>query len=366
MVDSTNAEVPGFTTSERELTPAIDEVFRAAPRRVVVSSFASHIHRIQQVLHASHASGRRVGFVGRSMVRNMAIAQDLGYLQVPEGLVVSLQELDRLPDRQVALVCTGSQGEPMAALARMVQRDHLIRLAEGDTVLLASSLIPGNESAIYTLINDLSRLGAHVVHSGNAHVHVSGHASAGELAYVFNIVRPRHVLPVHGEWRHQANAAIAARTGVAPDRILLGEDGTVVDLLDGRAEVVGSVPAAHVYVDGDTVGGATEQTLTDRRTLAQGGVVTVLAIIDVATGRLAESPDIVVKGFVQAEFGAAEVEQVITDALARPKPARKGSGGGPLTSRQAEQVIERAVHGWLRKRVRRVPLIIVMVVEEDG
>jgi ribonuclease J len=183
LTDSTNAEVPGFTTSERELNPAIEQVMRTAPRRVIVSSFASHVHRIQQVLDAAHQYGRKVAFVGRSMVRNMGIARELGYLKVPAGLIVSTQELEKLPDHQVTLVCTGSQGEPMAALSRMANRDHMIRIGEGDTVLLASSLIPGNENAIYRLINGLTRWGANVVHKGNAKVHVSGHASAGELVY---------------------------------------------------------------------------------------------------------------------------------------------------------------------------------------
>ncbi len=164
MADSTNAEVPGFTTSEKELTPAIETVFRTAPRRVIVSSFASHVHRIQQVLDAAHKHGRKVAFVGRSMVRNMKIAGDLGYLKIPQGLVVDLKQLEKLPDQKIALVCTGSQGEPMAALSRMANRDHVIRIGEGDTVLLASSLIPGNENAIYRVINGLTRWGANVVH----------------------------------------------------------------------------------------------------------------------------------------------------------------------------------------------------------
>ena len=215
--DSTNAEVPGFTTSEKDLTPAIEQVFRTCPGRVIVSSFASHVHRIQQVLDAARDHGRKVAFVGRSMVRNMGIARDLGYLNIPDGLVVDLKQLEKLPANKITLICTGSQGEPMAALSRMANRDHPIRVTEGDTVLLASSLIPGNENAIYRVINELTRWGANVVHKGNAKVHVSGHASAGELVYCYNIVKPANVLPVHGEWRHlRANADLAIRTGVAP------------------------------------------------------------------------------------------------------------------------------------------------------
>ncbi len=242
--DSTNAEVPGFTTGERELAPAIDEVFRIAPRRIIVSSFASHVHRIQQVLDAADRHGRKVAFVGRSMVRNMGLARDLGYLKVPDRLIVDLKVLEKLPDNQITLICTGSQGEPMAALSRMANRDHMIRIGEGDTVLLASSLIPGNENAIYRVINSLIRWGATVVHKGNAKVHTSGHASAGELVYCYNIVRPRHVMPVHGEWRHlTANGALAIKTGVPANRVLLADDGVVIDLVNGRASITGKVPA---------------------------------------------------------------------------------------------------------------------------
>ena len=247
MTDSTNAEVPGFTTSEREITPAIEAVFRNASRRVIVACFSSHVHRVQQVLDAAHDSGRKVAMVGRSMLRNMGIAEDLGYLKVPQGVLVDLKKLTDYPDNKIVLICTGSQGEPMAALSRMANRDHKIEVGVGDTVLLASSLIPGNENAVYRIINGLMRLGAEVVHKGNAHVHVSGHASAGELLYCYNIVRPRNVMPVHGEWRHLvANADLAVKTGVPRQRVVLAEDGVVVDLVKGEANIVGAVPCGYV------------------------------------------------------------------------------------------------------------------------
>ena len=208
-----------------------------------MASFASHVHRIQQILDAAHEYGRRVAFVGRSMVRNMGIARDLGYLKVPPGLVVDVKTLDDLPDDEVVLVCTGSQGEPMAALSRMANRDHQIRIVQGDTVILASSLIPGNENAVYRVINGLTRWGANVVHKGNAKVHVSGHASAGELLYFYNICKPRNLMPVHGEWRHlRANAELGALTGVPHDRIVIAEDGVVVDLVEGRRKIVRQGP----------------------------------------------------------------------------------------------------------------------------
>ena len=297
--DSTNAEVPGFTTPSGSWRPAIQEVFRTAPRRIIVSSFASHVHRIQQVLDAAHDHGRKVAFVGRSMVRNMGIARDLGYLKMPKGLVVDLKVLEKLADDKITLVCTGSQGEPMAALSRMANRDHMIRVGKGDTVLLASSLIPGNENAIYRVINSLTRWGANVVHKGNAKVHVSGHASAGELVYCYNIVRPSNVMPVHGEWRHlTANGELAVRTGVPAENVVLAEDGVVVDLVDGQAKVTGKVAAGLVYVDGMTVGGATEASLKDRRTLGEEGFITIVALVDADTGKLTEPPEFLARGFV--------------------------------------------------------------------
>jgi ribonuclease J len=358
LVDSTNAEVPGFTVSEGELVPAIENVFRTARKRVIVSSFASHVHRIQQVLDTAHAHGRKVAFVGRSMVRNMGIAAELGYLDIPTGLVVDLKVLEKLPADQVCLVCTGSQGEPMAALSRMANRDHVIRITEGDTVLLASSLIPGNENAIYRVINELTRWGADVVHKGNAKVHVSGHASAGELVYCYNLVRPRNVMPVHGEWRHlRANGDLALRTGVHPKGVVIAEDGVVVDLVGGRVTISGKVPAGNVYVDGTDVGGVTEAALKDRRTLAEEGVITVVAIVDADSGRLVEPPDFLARGFPHDETMFDDVVPLIEKALARA--AEEGVG----TAVQLEQLIARAVGGWAHRSHRRSPMIIPVVVD---
>ena len=358
LTDSTNAEVPGFTTSERDLAPAIEDVFRNAPRRIIVSSFASHVHRIQQVLDAAHHHDRKVAFVGRSMVRNMGIARDLGYLQIPPGLVVELRALEKLPDNKVTLICTGSQGEPMAALSRMANRDHMIRIGPGDTVLLASSLIPGNENAIYRVINSLIRWGAHVVHKGNAKVHVSGHASAGELVYCYNIVRPVHVMPVHGEWRHlQANGELAIRTGVPAANVVLADDGVVVDLVDGHASITGKVPAGYVFVDGMTVGGATEASLKDRRTLAEEGFVTIVAMVDADTGQLTEQPEFIARGFVHDDKTFITVVPLIEAALA--KAAAEGIGA----QRQLEQIIHRTVSRWAHQTYRRSPFILPIVID---
>jgi ribonuclease J len=358
LVDSTNAEVPGFTVSEGELSPAIEAVFRTTPGRVIVSSFASHVHRIQQVLDAARDHGRKVAFVGRSMVRNMGIAAELGYLNIPKGLVIDLKQLERLPANQIALICTGSQGEPLAALSRMANRDHPIRVTEGDTVLLASSLIPGNENAIYRVINELTRWGANVVHKGNAKVHVSGHASAGELAYCYNIVQPSSVLPVHGEWRHlRANADIAIRTGVDAKRALIGHDGAVIDLVDGQASITGTVPAGLVYVDAMTVGGATEESLHVRRTLAEEGVITIVCIVDPDTGKLTEEPDYLAHGFEHEPGDFAKATPAIQKALTT------ATKEGIEDIEQVEELVRRAMSTWVHRQARRSPLIIPVIVD---
>jgi ribonuclease J len=358
MVDSTNAEVPGFTTPEKDIAPAIDKVFRHARRRIIVACFSSHIHRVQQVLDAAEKTGRKVAMVGRSMVRNMTIAADLGYLHVPDGVLVDVKRLDHFPDDQVVLICTGSQGEPMAALSRMANRDHRIDVGEGDTVLMASSLIPGNENAVYRVINGLMRLGADVVHKGNARVHVSGHASAGELLYCYNIVGPRNVMPVHGEWRHLvANAELAVQTGVDRDNVVLAEDGVVVDLVDGRARVVGAVPCGYTYVDGSSVGEFDEALLKDRRILRDEGFISVIVVMDAATGKIAAGPEIHARGFAEDDEIFKQVRPKIEQALA------EATGKGVTDTQQLEKVVRRAVGGWVGGKIRRRPMIIPVVIE---
>lgn len=358
LTDSTNAEVPGFTTPEREIASAIDKVFRHAERRIIVACFSSHVHRVQQVLDAAEKAGRKVAFVGRSMVRNMGIAAELGYLKVPDGLLVDFKRLGDLPDDEVVLISTGSQGEPMAALSRMANRDHKIEVGPGDTVLMASSLIPGNENAVYRVINGLMRLGATVVHKGNAKVHVSGHASAGELLYVYNIVRPRNVMPVHGEWRHLvANAELAIATGVPADRVVVVEDGVCVDLQAGRAEVSGSVPCGYVYVDGSSVGETDEALLRDRSILRDEGFISVIVVMDAATGKIAAGPEITARGFAEDEEIFAQIRPQIIEAL------EDAARNGVSDTHQLQQVVRRTIGSWVGSKVRRRPMIIPVVLE---
>jgi ribonuclease J len=358
LVDSTNAEVPGFIAPERDIGPVLQQVFDRADKRIIVASFASHVHRIQQVLDTAHEFGRKVAFVGRSMVRNMGIARDLGYLKVPGGLVVDVKTLDDLPDEDVVLICTGSQGEPMAALSRMANRDHQIRIVEGDTVILASSLIPGNENAVYRVINGLTRWGADVVHKGNAKVHVSGHASAGELLYFFNICKPRNLMPVHGEWRHlRAVSELGQKTGISKDHIVIAEDGVVIDLANGSAKIVGKVQAGYVYVDGLSVGDISEGSLKDRRILGEEGIISVFLVVDSNTGKITAGPNIQARGsgIDDDAFGPAIAK--MQDALSR------SAQDGVIEPRQVQQLVRRVLGKWVSDTYRRRPMILPVVVE---
>jgi len=358
MVDSTNAEVPGFVTPEREIGGALDRVFDGAEKRIIVASFASHVHRVQQVLDTAYRHRRKVALVGRSMVRNMGIAIDLGYLRAPEGVLVDAKQLEDLPDDEIVLMCTGSQGEPMAALSRIANNDHKISVGHGDTVILASSLIPGNENAVYRVINGLTRLGAKLVHSGNARVHVSGHASAGELLYCYNILRPKNVMPVHGEVRHLvANASLAVSTGIAPERVILAEDGVVVDLAGGVAKVVGAVPCGYVYVDGSSVGELTEAELKDRRILGEEGFISIFAVVDSATGKVIAEPQIQARGLAEGDGVFEDILPRVTAAL------EEAAAHGSADTHQLQQVIRRVVGKWASGRLRRRPMIIPVVVE---
>ena len=357
MVDSTNADVPGFTPAEREIAPVLHKVIGSTRRRVIVASFSSHIHRVQQVLDIAAEHGRKVAFVGRSMVRNMRIAEELGYLTVPANVVVEGKDLDSYGDRLV-LICTGSQGEPMAALSRMANGDHQIRVGEGDTVILASSLIPGNENSVFRVINELTRFGAKVVHKANALVHVSGHAAAGELLYCFNVVKPKHVMPVHGEWRHmKANADLAIRAGVEPAHTVVVDNGIVIDLVDHQVSVAGAVPCGLVYVDGQSIGDISESSLKDRKILGEEGFISVVTVIDSQSGKIVAGPDIHARGFAEEAELFAEVKIDIESALL--KAVQDGVNG----THQLSQVVRRTIGEWVGKKHRRRPMIVPVVIE---
>jgi ribonuclease J len=357
MVDSTNADVPGFTPSEREIMPALNRVVASTKRRVIVASFSSHVHRVQQIIDVAAQHGRKVVFIGRSMVRNMKIAEDMGYLNVPANLVIDAKDLDQYDDN-VVLICTGSQGEPMAALSRMANGDHQIRVGEGDTVILASSLIPGNENSVFRIINELTRFGAKVVHKANAMVHVSGHAAAGELLYCYNIVKPKYVLPIHGEWRHlKANAELAIQSGVPRENTFIIDNGVVIDMVDRVAEVVGAIPVGFVFVDGQSIGDITESSLKDRRILGEEGFISCIVVIDSQSGKIVAGPDIHARGFNEDVAMFDEVKMRIEKALAAA--VVDGING----THQLSQIVRKTIGGWVGGEHRRKPMIVPVVIE---
>lgn len=357
LADSTNADIPGFTPAEREIMPALHRVIATTKKRVIVASFSSHVHRVQQVIDVAHENGRKVCFIGRSMVRNMKIAEDMGYLNVPSGTVIELKNLEDYGDN-VVLISTGSQGEPMAALSRMANGDHQIRVGQGDTIILASSLIPGNENSVYRVINELTRFGAKVVHKANALVHVSGHAAAGELLYCYNIVKPKYAMPIHGEWRHlKANAELAIQSGVPRENTFIAENGIVIDLVDHVAEVAGSIPVGFVYVDGQSIGDITEDSLKDRRILGEEGFISVIVVIDSQSGKIVAGPDIHARGFNEDAALFDEVRGDIEKALAH------AVAGGTNGTHQLSQVVRRTIGTWVGQKHRRKPMIVPVVIE---
>ncbi|GAA2892725.1 ribonuclease J [Microbacterium esteraromaticum] len=358
LVDSTNADVPGFTPTERSIGPVLEQVIGKARRRVIVASFSSHVHRVQQVIDAAHAHGRRVAFLGRSMVRNMTIAEQLGYLKVPANVLIDYKKARDLPDDKIVYMSTGSQGEPMAVLSRMANLDHAIEPGEGDTVILASSLIPGNENAVYRVIDGLTKLGADVVHKANAQVHVSGHAAAGELIYCYNILKPKNVLPVHGEYRHLiANAKLAQATGIPEERTIVGGNGTIIDLRDGEARVAGQLDIGFVYVDGSTVGGITDADLKDRRILGEEGFVSIIVVVDSSTGRIVSGPEIHARGVAEDDRVFDDITPKIVAAL------EEAARNGVRDNHALSQIIRRTIGRWVNQKLRRRPMIVPLVIE---
>ena len=359
-VDSTNAEVPGMVGHEGEIGQVLDNVFADSDGQIIVASFASHVHRVQQVLDAAALHGRRVALVGRSMVRNMGIAAERGYLKVPDGVLIDARDITSLPPQEQVLMVTGSQGgEPMAALSRMAHSEHRsVTIEPGDTVIFASSLIPGNENSVFRVINQLMRLGARVVHQGNAKVHVSGHASSEELLHVYNIVQPRNVMPIHGEIRHLvANGGLAVKTGVAPERVMLCEDGVAVDLDKGIARIAGQVPCGYIYVDGSSVGEIDEAELKDRRILAEEGFVSVYAVVETTTGTILAGPHIQARGMAEDDSVFEEILPDVTEALSAALET------GKADAYSLQQVMRRTLGRWIGRRLKRRPMIVPVVIE---
>jgi ribonuclease J len=358
LVDSTNAELPGVGPSESEIGPALHRLIRSADGRVIVACFASNVARVQQIIDAAVALGRRVSFVGRSMVRNMGIARELGFLQVADDDVLDIGAAELMPAERVVLITTGTQGEPMSALSRMSRGEHRsITLTAGDLIVLSSSLIPGNEEAIYGVIDALSKIGARVVTNNQVRVHVSGHAHAGELLFLYNGVRPRNVMPVHGTWRHlRANAALAARTGVPPESILLAENGVSVDLVGGSARISGAVPVGKMFVDGLVLGDVGDATLGERLILSSG-FVAVTVVVRRGTGRPAAPVHLHSRGFSEDPKALEPAARKVGEELELLAEERV------TDPTRIAQAVRRTVGKWVGEAYRRQPMIVPTVIE---
>jgi len=357
--DSTYAETPGYTPSEQVVGESLDRIMATAAGRVIVATFASLISRVQQVIDAAHRHGRRVFVTGRSMVDNVQMALELGYLSAPENVLAPIDQLSRMRPQKVAIITTGSQGEPTSALVRMASRDHRhIQIASGDTVVMSASPIPGNEMLINRTIDNLSRLGAQVLYTRIADVHVRGHAAQEELKMLLSLVNPRFFVPIHGEYRHlMAHARLAQAMGLAPENAFVLEDGDILELDGKGGRVVGRVAADHVYVDGLAVG-VNQVVLRDRRRLGSDGVIAVIVTVDKHSGRPVGEPDVVAKGFMDTD----EAEEILDKARKHVTRALKGADHHSDWAEVNARVRD-ALAQYLYQETRRRPMILPLTVE---
>jgi ribonuclease J len=359
LCDSTNAERPGFTGSERLVGEAFRQIIPQRQGRVLVASFASNVHRMQQAIHVAAESGRKVAVVGRSMRKNLNIAGNLGYLEIPEGTLIQPNELEEYAPHEVLILCTGSQGEPMSALTRIAYNDHqTVSVERGDTVILSARPVPGNELRVHDTINQLSKAGAEVLHEENATVHVSGHANQEEIRTLYGLVRPKAVMPIHGEYRMQAaNARMAQEAGVPADSIVLAENGSVVELGPSGVSIVDRVEAGVTLVDGLGVGDIGDVALRDRRHMAEDGVLIIVATLVSTNGARSAAAELIARGF--AETGPlldemrVEAESVLRECLA----------DGVLEIKLLQEHLHDGVGQLVYDRTKRRPMILPVVVE---
>jgi ribonuclease J len=361
--DSTNVEVEGYTLSESDVSSVLDPIFRDAPGRMIVALFSSHIHRIQQIINLAARHGRYVGLVGRNVVANTRIAHEMKYLDIPPDTLIDLKDLDRVEPDRLTLITTGSQGEPMSALSLIAMGQHkYVKVLPGDTVVLSSKFIPGNEKAINDLINFLYRRGAEVIYDKISDVHVSGHASKEELKFMIKLTKPRYFIPIHGEYRHLVkHCQLAAQTGIPAERILLAEDGDVVEFTEGAARIAGKVPAGKVFVDGKGVGDVGPVVLRDRRKLSEDGMVIVVMVINQQNGEITFGPDIVSRGFVfedESQELLEEAKQIVLDAW--PNIGLEIKQDWAETREEVKKLLKRFFNRELKRKPVILPLIIQM------
>lgn len=362
LADSTNAERQGFTKSERSVGAAFDEKFRAAPNRIIVASFSSNVHRLQQAIDAAFKYGRKVAVIGRSMTNVVNIALELGYLKVADGVLIDINEINNYPANRLCILTTGSQGEPMSALTRMAMADHRkVEIVPGDTVLISATPIPGNEKMVSRTVDYLFRLGADVIYESSSGIHVSGHASQEELKLMHNLVRPKYFIPVHGEYRHmKTHAKLAQELGMPKENIFMAENGTVIEFSADKAGISGKVTAGYVLVDGLGVGDVGNIVLRDRRQLSQDGIVIAVITIDKQRGSIVAGPDIVSRGFVyvrESEQLIDEAKIKVQEALDRCDP--EGTGDWAAIKSGVRDVLGK----FLYERTRRRPMIMPIIME---
>jgi ribonuclease J len=362
MSDSTNAEKGGFTFSEKEVRRSFEDIFSTAKGRIIIATFASNIHRIQQVIDVAVMFGRKVILSGKSLVANAQIALDLGYLRIPTDTWMKLDNLKNMKDEEVVIITTGSQGEPMSVLSRIATDEHkTIKVKEGDVVILSAKMIPGNERSIGRIINHLFRRGADVIYEKVSEIHVSGHASKEELKLMLNLVKPKYFMPIHGEYRHKIyHTRLAEKTGVPKSNIFILDDGEVLEITDGSAAKGGSVTSGRIYVDGKGVGDVEDMVLRDRRRLAHDGIVLILIGIEKLTGTIVSGPDIMSRGFVFEDAS----QDVINDVKQLVINSMKELDSEIIADKSLIQAKIRSVlKKYLRNTMERKPMIMPLIFE---
>ncbi|MBI5189231.1 MAG: ribonuclease J [Nitrospirae bacterium] len=362
MSDSTNATKGGFTFSEKEVRRAFEDIFIKAKKRIIIATFASNIHRIQQAVDVAAMFGRKIILNGRSMVNNARIAADLGYLHIPDGMWMQLEDLKNMKDEDVVIITTGSQGEPMSAMSRMAMDEHKqIKVKKGDTVIISAKIIPGNEKSIARIINHLFMRGADVIYEKTSEIHVSGHASKEELKLMLNIVKPKFFIPVHGEYRHLiSHAKLGAKVGIPEENIFVIKDGEVVEFTEDTARRAGFVNAGRVFIDGKGVGDVGDVVLRDRMRLAHDGIVIVILGIEKLTGKLVTGPDIISRGFVFEDASQElllDVKDVVTEVLFM-MPAESKSEWSLVQTK-----VRSSLKKFIKKRMDRLPMIMPIIIE---
>jgi len=361
MSDSTNAERDGFTPSERTIGDAFQELFGQCSGRIIISTFASNIYRIQQALNTAARYKRKVAVIGRSMVNNLTIAQELGYIQMPGDIMIKVQDINKEPDEKLVILSSGSQGEPLSALTRIAAQEHpQVKLKSGDTVILSATPIPGNEELVSRTINNCYKHGARVFYSARNRVHASGHASREELKLMLNLVRPKFFMPVHGEFRHLAlHSEIAQDVGIPKDNVIVIDDGNTVELGDGIPHAGNKVPAGYVFVDGLGVGDVGSVVLRDRRVLSQDGIFIVIVTVDKDTGQVVSGPDLISRGFVHQQTSDALLESARQQVLGTINKPGRGNPEWQVLKNSIRDSLSR----FLYEQMRRRPMIIPIVVE---